>query len=118
MKVLGGFRCNWLSQGPSELVGESTIFQVVKMECLQCPQKIYKCKKNAMNLIVDSHVEQYKRLWDYCNVLKLKNPGSMTLLKVERPIPSSSSIFERIFICFDAMKRVTIHYRPFLGLDV
>ena len=74
-------------------------------------------KQKAVDLLFGSYKEQYSRLWDYCNILRCKNPGSIARLKVERPLPSSSPLFQRMFVYFDAMRKGMSHCRPFLGLD-
>ena len=70
-----------------------------------------------MDLLSRSYKEQYSRLWDYCNILRSKNPGSIAKLKVERSFPNSPHLFQRMFVCFDAMRKGMLHCRPFLGLD-
>ena len=80
--------------------------------------QIYRAKRKANEIIDGNHVEQYLRLWGYCEMIRRHNPGCTALLKVERPWLESAPLFERMFIIFDAQVRgFTAHYRPFIGLD-
>ena len=47
--------------------------------------KISKAKKKAFEIIQGNHGQQYLRLWDYFEMVGRQNPGSKTLLKVDRP---------------------------------
>lgn len=47
-----------------------------------------------------------------------QNPGSIALLRVERPWPNSAPMFQRIFITYSAQVRGFVNgCRPIIGLD-
>ncbi|XP_057475949.1 uncharacterized protein LOC130763949 [Actinidia eriantha] len=64
--------------------------------------QVYRAKRKALEIIQGNHREQYCRLWDYCEMARRQNPGSIALLKLERPWLAASPIFQRLFICYDA----------------
>ncbi len=60
--------------------------------------------------------KQFGMLWDYCDELKISNPG--TTVKIQTRLVGSEVRFERIYICFDACKRGYMEgCRPLVGLD-
>ena len=80
--------------------------------------KIYRAKRKALGLIMGDHKKQYLRLWDYCEMVRLQNPGSMAKLKVERPSNAPNPLFQRMFISYDAqVKGFLSGCRPIVGLD-
>ena len=50
-------------------------------------------------------------------ILSLKNPGTTTILSVERPIPDGPLCFQRMFICYDALKKGLSFCRLVLCID-
>ncbi|XP_050215351.1 uncharacterized protein LOC126666448 [Mercurialis annua] len=62
---------------------------------------------------------EFALLWDYLGEIIRPNPGSTTLMKVERPLPESPSVFKRLFISFDCLKKGMLHgCRRVIGLDI
>ncbi|KAL5579525.1 hypothetical protein UlMin_011967 [Ulmus minor] len=68
-------------------------------------------------MIEGTYAKQYALLWDYCEELRKKNPGTTAKIKVETG-PNGSSVFQRIYICLGACKRGFLQAcRPLVGLD-
>lgn len=86
---------------------------------LDVPEKqIYRAKRKAQQMVQGKYGDQYKRLYDYCEVLKRENPGSCAKIQVDRPWVDRNPIFQRIFIMFDAQAKGFVGYcRPIIGLD-
>ncbi|KAH7861366.1 hypothetical protein Vadar_025217 [Vaccinium darrowii] len=80
--------------------------------------KVYRAKRKALELIEGDHSQQYLRLWDYCEMVRMQNPSSVAKLKVERPWVGHGPIFQRMFICYDAcVKGFLAGCKPLIGLD-
>ncbi|XP_077247615.1 uncharacterized protein LOC143887412 [Tasmannia lanceolata] len=80
--------------------------------------KIYRAKRKALECIEGGYVEQYARIWDYCDLVMVKNPGSCLKLKVERPTLDVLPTFQRLYISLHAMRSGFLAgCRPFIGLD-
>ena len=55
-------------------------------------------------------------LWDYSNELKRTNTGTTT--KIKTKLVGGNVVFERLYICFDALKKGFIKgRRPIVGMD-
>nr|CAD1827345.1 unnamed protein product [Ananas comosus var. bracteatus] len=80
--------------------------------------QIYRAKRKAKEVIMGSNREQFMKLWDYCNIIRLRNPGSLAFLHVERPHPVLAPVFQRIFVSYDAqIKGLKQGCRPIIGID-
>ncbi|XP_058217368.1 uncharacterized protein LOC131328440 [Rhododendron vialii] len=80
--------------------------------------KVYRAKRKALELIQGDHRVQYVRLWDYCEIVRIQNPGSTAKLKVDRPLPNEGPVFKRMFISYVAQLRGFLAAcRPIIGLD-
>lgn len=80
--------------------------------------QIYRARQKAQELIQGNFQEQYLRLRDYCGMIMKTNPGSKAILQVEKPWVDSVSIFERMFVIYDAqIKGFLEGCRPIIGLD-
>ena len=83
-------------------------------------QKVYKANKRISKLATScDHVESFKSLWDYANVIKQQMPRPLALLKVTKyNTPADKCRFQRFMMSFlglrDGFKE---GYRPFIGLD-
>ncbi|KAI8531764.1 hypothetical protein RHMOL_Rhmol11G0161000 [Rhododendron molle] len=78
----------------------------------------YRAKKRALEAIEGNHRQQYWRLWDYCEMIRRQNHGSIALLRVERPPLSTSPVFQRMFVVYAAQSRgFLVGCRPIIGLD-
>lgn len=102
---------NWKLKTMKKTVRKDWIINVLDM-------KIYRAKRKALKLIQGSYSEQYLKLKDYCEMIMSQNPGSVALLRVERPWPNSAPMFQRIFITYSAQVRGFVcGCRPIIGLD-
>jgi hypothetical protein len=68
--------------------------------------KLKRAKKIVLQKMLDATKGQYQRLFDYQLELLRSNPGSTVIVKVQERMP----IFERMYICLDACRKV-------VGLD-
>ncbi|XP_050222158.1 uncharacterized protein LOC126672252 [Mercurialis annua] len=71
------------------------------------------------NLILEGEVkEEFTLLWDYLEEIRRSNVGSTAVMKVERPLPESLPMFQRLYINFDCLKKGLLHgCRRVIGLD-
>lgn len=76
---------------------------------------MYMARKN----IYDKLEDQYAKLWNYCETLRLTNKGSCVSMKVDRPNPSVSLKFQRLYIFLVVMKKGFLEAcRPVIEVDV
>ncbi|KAH7843177.1 hypothetical protein Vadar_013583 [Vaccinium darrowii] len=81
-------------------------------------KQIYRAKRKAQKIVEGKYGDQYKRLYDYCKVLRRENPGSYAKIQVDRPWLDRNPIFQRICIMFDAQAKGFVgNCRPIIGLD-
>ncbi|KAH7865300.1 hypothetical protein Vadar_004865 [Vaccinium darrowii] len=81
-------------------------------------KQIYRAKKKAQEIVEGKYGDQYKRLYDYREVLRRENPGSCAKIQIDRPWVDRNPIFQRIFIMFDAQAKGFVgNCRPIIGLD-
>lgn len=86
----------------------------IKVTLLQC----YRARKFGLAEIESVLVEHYARLWDYIEELLRSNPGSTVILEGINIVPSSPPLFDKLYICFDALKKGWLAgCRPVIGLD-
>lgn len=80
--------------------------------------QVYRAKRAALEAIEGNHRQQYWRLWDYCEMIRMQNPGSTAMVKVERPLPEGAPVFQRLFVMYGAQKMGFLAgIRPMIGLD-
>lgn len=76
----------------------------------------YRAKRKARELIDGDLVEQYHRLWDYCETVKKYNHGSHLLLRGE--FDALVPTFQRMYYRLGALKEWFLAgCRPIIGLD-
>ena len=76
----------------------------------------YRAKRFAKKAMCGDANIQFGMLWDYCNELKRTNIGTTT--KIKSKLVGGNVVLERLYICFDALKKGFIKgCRPIIGLD-
>ena len=74
-------------------------------------------KRIAMKMIFGDASEEYSRVWDYAEAIRLYNPGSTAIVKcigIDKPPP----LFQRLYICLPACKEGFVAgCRPIIGVD-
>ncbi|KAL0312256.1 UNVERIFIED_CONTAM: hypothetical protein Sradi_5624900 [Sesamum radiatum] len=78
----------------------------------------YRTKNKVNDMLYGKYKDQYTRLYDYCEELRVSNPGSTVVMKTEVDEDSGVEMFLRLYICLDACKRGYLEgCRPVIGLD-
>ncbi|KAG8372771.1 hypothetical protein BUALT_Bualt12G0101500 [Buddleja alternifolia] len=78
--------------------------------------KVIRAKRAAMETILGVDNTQYERLWDYCETVRARNPGSKILLKRAEGVEPPR--FDRMYYSLHAMKMGFLSgCRPIIGLD-
>ncbi|KAG8369567.1 hypothetical protein BUALT_Bualt14G0026800 [Buddleja alternifolia] len=67
--------------------------------------KMYRTKKKALQLNTISEIEQYSKLWDYCDEIKRTHPDTTIKLKCKHVMGSDTSTFKKLYICWGALKK-------------
>ncbi|KAL0349920.1 UNVERIFIED_CONTAM: hypothetical protein Sradi_4141200 [Sesamum radiatum] len=76
--------------------------------------KIKKANREALDAIRGVDVVQYNMLWDYCETVRVNNPGS----KIISRRTEGSNVFEKLYYSLHAMKQGFVEgCRPIIGLD-
>ncbi|KAK9284475.1 hypothetical protein L1049_023648 [Liquidambar formosana] len=102
---------NWSLEAFQNTIARELILNVSK-------HKLYRAKKRALLEIKGDHDLKFNKLWDYCNPIRTKNPGSVVQMKVESTHPNQPAHFMRLFITYHAMITGFLGgCRPFIGLD-
>ncbi|KAK8627580.1 hypothetical protein V6N13_135189 [Hibiscus sabdariffa] len=74
--------------------------------------RLYRTRDFAIELIEGKHKQQYDLLYDYLGELRLTNPGTTTICKLD------DRVFERVYICIEACKDgFKAGCRPIIYLD-
>ncbi|XP_058198332.1 uncharacterized protein LOC131313848 [Rhododendron vialii] len=80
--------------------------------------QLYRAKRKAAMLIYGDDIEQYGRLWDYCEELRRSNSGSTIVMDAPLDEETGQPRFNRLYICFAACKSGFIHgCRKLIGVD-
>ncbi|KAL4279621.1 hypothetical protein GQ457_03G018840 [Hibiscus cannabinus] len=91
-----------------------SLHEAVKKDFI-CPvhqSKLYRGRDIAIGIIEGKHKDQYSRIYDYLGELRLSNPGTTTLCKLDE------RVFERLYICMQACKDgFKAGCRPIICLD-
>ncbi|KAG5553272.1 hypothetical protein RHGRI_011211 [Rhododendron griersonianum] len=80
--------------------------------------QLYRARRKALAEIEGNHAKSYSLLPAYAYEVLKSNPGSLVKIKGEMLTPTSTPMFQRFFIAFDAMiTSFKSGCRPFIGLD-
>ncbi|XP_028962300.1 uncharacterized protein [Malus domestica] len=97
----------------------TTFMETVKEErMVEIDIKIaYRVRAQCLKILEGSNLDQYTKLWEYCDELRKTNPGSTVQMKV-MPYDDAHVIFQRIYICLGACKNGFKNgCRKLVGLD-
>ncbi|KAH7865615.1 hypothetical protein Vadar_008928 [Vaccinium darrowii] len=79
--------------------------------------QLYRAKRKCQDVLEGNHGEQYNLLPTYAMEVRKTNPGSLFKMQYDRPSLTVNPIFQRLFVCFEAMKAGFLNgCRPFLGV--
>ncbi|KAL3513136.1 hypothetical protein ACH5RR_025853 [Cinchona calisaya] len=82
------------------------------------PVQAYKSKRKAKKVLQDCDGKDYRKLWEYCNVLRKKNLGSCSNIKLDRPTIEEKRIFQILYYRLSTWKDGFLAgCRPIIGLD-
>lgn len=81
--------------------------------------QVYRARHKVMEATQGSYGEQFRRLRDYCEMIRYQNPRSSASLHVEVPWLERNVVrFQRIFISYTAQYKGFLDgCRPIIGLD-
>lgn len=80
--------------------------------------QLYRAKKKAAFLIYGSDIEQYGRLWDYCEELRRSNPGSTIVMDAPVDEEIRQPRFNRLYIFLGSVKSAFVNgCRKIIGVD-
>ncbi|KAL4283121.1 hypothetical protein GQ457_16G022570 [Hibiscus cannabinus] len=91
-----------------------SLHEVVKKDFISPvhQSKLYRARDIAIEIIEGKHKDQYSRTYDYLGELRLSNPGTTTICKLDE------RVFERLYICMQACKDgFKAGCRPIICLD-
>ncbi|KAG8368915.1 hypothetical protein BUALT_Bualt15G0096100 [Buddleja alternifolia] len=78
--------------------------------------KVSRAKRAAIDKIVDLDFKQYDLLWDYCKTVRVRNPGSLILLRRKEGIEPPT--FDKMYVSLHAIKQGFFSgCRPIIDLD-
>ncbi|XP_019182496.1 PREDICTED: uncharacterized protein LOC109177564 [Ipomoea nil] len=67
--------------------------------------KVRRAIRSVLKKINASFEDQFRRIRDYAQECMNSNPGSKVKLKTSMVTPDSPCVFQRIYVCFDALRR-------------
>ncbi|XP_019181684.1 PREDICTED: uncharacterized protein LOC109176748 [Ipomoea nil] len=80
--------------------------------------KVRRAIRSVLKKINASFEDQFRRIRDYAQECMNSNPGSKVILKTSRVTPDSPCVFQRIYVCFDALRMGFLDgCRKIIGLD-
>ena len=72
---------------------------------LECSlNKVKRAKGHVLAKLEGDIQKEYALLWDYYGEIERSNVGSTTRLKVDRPLPESLPMIERLYISINCLK--------------
>ncbi|KAL4277876.1 hypothetical protein GQ457_03G014170 [Hibiscus cannabinus] len=104
IKTLNNEHINSKPTALREAVMHDHVFHVPQSKC-------YRVREMALEIIEGKHKSQYSRLYDYLVELRLSNPGTTTVCKLD------DKVFERVYICLQACKECFKACRSIICLD-
>lgn len=82
------------------------------------PIQYFRAKKKVLGEVDKDLKDHYAKLRNYGREILRSNPNSTIKFLVERTIATSPTYFNRIYVCFDAVKRGWLEdCRLVIGLD-
>ncbi|OMO89218.1 Transposase, MuDR, plant [Corchorus capsularis] len=79
---------------------------------------VRRATKEVFDQVIQNYSKEFGMLWDYAEAIRASNPGSTVKLKVHHEEGQSACVFDRFYVCFDALKKGMLDgNRPFIGLD-
>ncbi|XP_058192033.1 uncharacterized protein LOC131309408 [Rhododendron vialii] len=80
--------------------------------------QLYKAKRKAGKFIYGNDMEQYGRLWDYCEKIRRSNPGSTVVMDAPLDEVTRQPRFNRLYIFLPAMKSEYLRgSKKIIGVD-
>ncbi|XP_059654328.1 uncharacterized protein LOC132301057 [Cornus florida] len=80
--------------------------------------KVSRAKMKALKMIEGNEANQYQKMRDYCSLILRTNPGSVVKLQTEPSTVENIRRFQRVFICYAAMKTsFKKGCKPLIGVD-
>ncbi|WOL05719.1 hypothetical protein Cni_G14448 [Canna indica] len=80
-----------------KLVKEQLGVEVSRFQCKRAKEKVY-------DILVGDSKSEYALMWAYADELRRSNKGSTVQMMVQRPIPTDPSVFDRFYVCFEAVR--------------
>ncbi|XP_031124421.1 uncharacterized protein LOC116027130 isoform X2 [Ipomoea triloba] len=79
----------------------------------------YRARRNAKKSLIGTQSEQFNMLWDYCEELRISNPGTTVMMKLDTTDREGSRCrFLRLYVCFAACKQGFLAgCRQLIGID-
>ncbi|KAG8380974.1 hypothetical protein BUALT_Bualt06G0072200 [Buddleja alternifolia] len=96
----------------------SKLKDIIKRKCNvdATKWKVIRVKKAARDRVNGEDILQYRKLWDYCETVRARNPASKILLRRAEGVEPPT--FEKMYYSLHAMKMGFLAgCRPIIGLD-
>lgn len=78
----------------------------------------YRARRSALKNGGSEYAESYNRMYAYVDMVRLQNPGFVTVVQCLAPAVDATSRFQRFFLSFLAQKLGFLEgCRPFIGID-
>ncbi|XP_019166889.1 PREDICTED: uncharacterized protein LOC109162659 [Ipomoea nil] len=101
-------------------IGYSELSKDIKSE-LNLNVTVSMCRRAITGILKKLDIgyeSQFKRIRDYAQECLNSNPGSTVKIHTTSTVPNSPLVFQRIYVCFNAMKKGFLGgCRKFIGLD-
>ncbi|KAL3838818.1 hypothetical protein ACJIZ3_023409 [Penstemon smallii] len=77
--------------------------------------KMYRAEQQATILNHGTELEQYSKLWEYCEELRRTNVGTTIKIKCRHVLGAETRTFKKLYICWGATKRDGTHLKTSRG---